>query len=734
LIISIWRYCHLALAISASVFILLLSITGVFLALDPIEAKLESNVSVDKYPYLTLGEELNMLTESYPNIIDLKKDKNGFLLVSIIEDSGDLLEFYVHPLTAEKTGDKRERSALIKFMTNLHRSLFLKSVGRFFIGLSSFFLFLIAITGLVLLVKRQQGIKHLFKKVIKENFFQFNHVYLSRIAFIPIVLVAASGVYLSLLRFSVIPDRSLDHDPNFNLVKEAPIIELFSEGIFSQIPLIEIRSVEFPFSENVYDFFTVELQEKELQINQFTGDIVSEIHYPMVKFYNEWMAFLHTGEGSASWSFALLLTALTIPFLTVTGFRMTLKRRAHKLANEYDARESEYVILVGSETGTTMGFAKVFYKKLLSTGAKAYIGQMNEVQAYPSMKQLLIFTATFGQGEAPTNAAKFKRKLKASLQDQEFGFSIVGFGSTAYPEFCKYAFDVEKWMARISGAHQEKLTHTVNNKSWCSFKQWALEWGTKFNLNLTLPEELSAELAAIERYKFSVVNKRSHGENFLLEIKSESALSVQSGDLIAVPASDSTHDRLYSIGTGKNGNLLIAVKKYKDGVCSTYLDQLSINAQFNASLISNKDFHLPEHADSIIMVSAGAGIAPFLGMIGSSNASQKIHLFWGGKTRKGFKKLYAPFINSPEVADHIESVELAFSKEPGEKKKYVQELLSENFKRIESALLGNGVLMICGSIKMRDGVFDQLKVLFNEGGNLSLDELKKNGKIVTDCY
>jgi sulfite reductase (NADPH) flavoprotein alpha-component len=37
--ISIWRYSHLALAISAALFILIASITGIILAFEPISEK-----------------------------------------------------------------------------------------------------------------------------------------------------------------------------------------------------------------------------------------------------------------------------------------------------------------------------------------------------------------------------------------------------------------------------------------------------------------------------------------------------------------------------------------------------------------------------------------------------------------------------------------------------------------------------------------------------------------------
>ncbi|MEM9051768.1 MAG: PepSY domain-containing protein, partial [Bacteroidota bacterium] len=717
--ISIWRYSHMALAISAAAFILMLSVTGAILAFDPIDAKLESNISVDEFPEQTLGSTLAIIKEKYGEVVDLKKDRNGFLLLSTIDETGELQEFFIHPITGEKTGEKREKSELIKFMTNLHRSLFLKSIGRFFIGLSSFLFLLIAITGFILLIKRQQGLKNIFKKVIKENFSQFGHVALGRLAFVPILIVAATGVYLSLLRFSIIPDPSLEHDPDFDLVSDEPAVDIFNEGLLASTYLKELRSIEFPFSEDVYDFYTISLTEKEIQLNQYTGEVLSELSYPIVNFYSEWMTVLHTGEGSIGWSIVLLLVALTVPFFVYSGFRMTVMRRANRLKSEYSAEESEYIILVGSETGTTMGFANLFYKKLLSTGAKAFIGQMNEFRNYPSLKQLVIFTATYGEGEAPANAEKFQEKLEQADFNQTFGYSVIGFGSMAYPEFCKYAFDVDEMLEGVSKANREKAISTVNNRSWDSFKQWAQEWGARFNLNLALPEKYDLEVAESERHKFEIVSKRSHGDSFLLKIKPDLTLSIESGDLLAIPPTDGSHDRLYSIGKFISGNLLIAVKKYENGVCSNFLDSLGRGEVFDASLIQNKSFYLPRASKDVIMISTGTGIAPFLGMIATSTRDQSIDLYWGGKTEEAYYELYEPEVENLKARGLIHSPKLAFSREQGKERTYVQDLLSEDAKKVSDLLNRGGVVMICGSLKMRDGVLELLQSICHNSLNMS---------------
>ena len=57
------------------------------------------------------------------------------------------LDLYIDPLTGESLGKVAPRSSIYQFATTLHRSLFLKGLGRFFVGLVSLLLCLIAISS-----------------------------------------------------------------------------------------------------------------------------------------------------------------------------------------------------------------------------------------------------------------------------------------------------------------------------------------------------------------------------------------------------------------------------------------------------------------------------------------------------------------------------------------------------------------------------------------------------------
>src|SRR5690606_18804973 len=131
--ISIWRYSHLALAVSSFVFIFLASITGIILAFEPISEKIQPYKS-DDFHNISLAETLEITQKIYPEIISIETDANDFVSASVITHDGDALDGYINPKTGDYLGPKIEKSSFFQWTTNLHRSLFLKGIGRFFVG------------------------------------------------------------------------------------------------------------------------------------------------------------------------------------------------------------------------------------------------------------------------------------------------------------------------------------------------------------------------------------------------------------------------------------------------------------------------------------------------------------------------------------------------------------------------------------------------------------------------
>ena len=730
--LSIWRYSHLTLAISSSIFLLIASITGIILAFEPVTEQLLP-YHIDEADEQSLGKTIEILKNKYSEVIDLKVDHNDFIAVSVITHKGESEQFYINPITGKKIGDLIKQKPIYKFAANLHRSLFLKSVGRFFVGFVSFLLFLIAITGTILIIKRQNGVKAFFSKIIKESSNQYYHIVLGRWTLIPIIIITVTGVYLSCLRFELIPEDRVKHEMVFE--EEIPEKKSITTiPFFQKTKLSSIKSIEFPFSDDVEDYYTIQLSDMELLVNQYTGKSISTYNYSDVAYWNELSSVLHTGKGNMVWAIVLLVACINIIYFMYSGFKMTFKRRAGKNKNKLKAEEAEYIILVGSETGGTNKFANAFKEALIQSGKKCYVTDLNKYKPFDAMKHLILMTSTYGNGEAPINAKKFESLFDESQLSETIGYSVLGFGSVSYPDFCQYAIEVDQFLARKSKLKADLELFKINNKSKAAFLKWVRLWSDKHQLELSIDESQLIK-DRIKTKSFEVISKTDSKENpdqtFLISLNSSSKTRFKSGDLLAVYANEEEEERLYSISKNEDNSILLSIKVHEKGLCSNYLNDLKLTDKINASVIENIGFHLPKTKRGIILIANGTGIAPFLGMINETKAEANVSLYWGGRTEKSFD-LYNNKIQYYLQENKLNELHLALSRERD--KVYVQDLIARDKERIAEALKNKGYIMICGSLAMKKEVVSVIGKLCKAFELPDLEELEEEGFIRSDCY
>ena len=727
MVFSIWRLSHLTLAISSFVFILIASITGIILAIEPISEKLRPyNVDLEN---ISLAKTISNLEKEYDEVFSIKKDYNNHIITSVITKEGTSEQFYVNPHSGEKIGYLVEKAPIYKFATNLHRSLFLKTTGRIIIGVVSFILLMIAITGLLLIIKRQGGIAKFFSKVVKEDIYQYYHVILGRISLIPIILITITGVYLSLEKFSLLPENKIVHKIKEPALGSKKMISEFL--IFKSTRLKDLKILEFPFSKDKEDTFYLKLQNKELIINQYSGEILSTIKYPFVVLASSISLSLHTGRGSFLWSLVLFLSAASILFFIFSGFIMTFQRKRkinYIPANVYNKKDAEYLILVGSETGNTYLLAKALFDALKKAHKKVFITDLNKYTTFKNLKHLFILTATYGSGEAPSNSEKFLKKINTLKPIQKVEFSVIGFGSLAYPDFCQFAIDIDTVLINKLNFNQTIPIHKIHNQNYNDFLNWSFEWSkkTKIPLKINAKNKKPEKLAP-----FMVVNKTALNEDntFIIQIKPAKKTIFKAGDLLEIAPNEDSIVRYYSIGS-LNNDIILSVKKHSLGVCSNYLNEMKQGSIFFGKVKKNKEFHFPNQYKEVILIANGTGIAPFLGMLNENTNQIPTHLFWGGRKKSSFK-LYKDFITQAIQKKQLNSLNIAYSRE-GKTKKYVQQLIEQNSEIIVRVLSQNGVIMICGSLAMETGVKKILSTITESKMNLELEKFKN--QIRTDCY
>ena len=721
MIISIWRYSHFSLTVSSSLFLLIATLTGVVLAFEPIENQILNDYSTELHT-ITIDETIQNLKKNHHEIISIEVQKNDAVVASFINQEGNLEEAFVNPKTGEVLGYPESRAFVYQFSTSLHRSLFLKKTGRFFVGLTSFLLFLISVSGFILVLKRQGGFKKIFSKVIDQKLYQYLHVVFGRLVILPIMIVTLTGVYLSLEKFNLLPSFQNNTSKKEIIAKEKANKD---DRFFNATTLAEVKHIEFPFSTDQEDFYTVYLLKSEVEVNQVTGFIESQIEYPFTKIASYYSLILHTGQGSFWWSLVLLLTSVSILYFMYSGFKISMERRkkSKRTENKYSKDDAEYIILYGSENGTTYSYAKEFYKALLGADKTVFLDQLNNVSIYKNAQNLIIFAATYGEGDAPFNAKHFLSILNKLKLTSNLKYAVVGFGSKEYTDYCQFAIDINQVLQKKEGFVKKMPLYKINNQSYESFSEWLSLWNRNNNLELTVKNPTATKNKNIE---MSIVSRTAKNvdDTFLLQLQPSKKIKFKSGDLLGITPEDQ-RVRYYSISK-YNKHILLSIKKHELGVVSNSLYESDVNSSLNANL-QNTDFHFPKKAKDVILMGNGSGIAPFIGMIDEIKKKQSVHMFLGMRTEKSLE-LYKPYLKESK----LKSISIAYSQE--DQNLYVQDVLASKEKFLKRMLDKKSVILICGSIQMGKSVLQVLDTILLENFNYDTSYLLESGQIKMDCY
>ncbi|MFV8359238.1 PepSY domain-containing protein [Flavobacterium sp. LS1P3] len=730
--LSFWRYSHLALALFSAAFLILASVTGVILAVDAIQEKTPP-YKVENFDKITLGETLPILRKTYAEITELSVNHNQFVTLQGIDQEDNDVNAYVDPRTGKILGEPIKKSEFIKWTTALHRSLFLKETGRFFVGFISFLLVLISISGFALILNRQRSLVSLFSKIVKENFAQYYHIFLGRLSLIPILIIALSGTYLTLEKFNFFLEKTDSEDKTETTVTTLIAKKGVSTSVFKNTLLADVQKIEFPFSDDPEEYYIITLKDREIEVNQVSGAIVNETPFPMRALISDLSLNLHTGRTNILWAIILGIASLNILFFIYSGFAMTLKRRSSRIKNKFKPEDSTFILLVGSENGSSLRFANAIHTQLLAHEKKAFLTELNNYSVYPKAEHLIVFTSTHGLGDAPSNASKFISLINKTEQQHKINVSVVGFGSKAYPDFCGYARDIDTLLAKQNWAEHFLDLQTVNDKSAEEFVGWVKLWSAKTGIPLSATPSLYNEVPK-GLQKLTVLHKTAVSDTehtFLLTLRASRKSKFTSGDLLAVYPANDNQERLYSIGNHK-GNVQLVVKLHPSGLGSGYLYNIEKGSVFKARIIKNLTFHFPKKAPKVALISNGTGIAPFLGMIEQNKKKTEIHLYCGFRkateTVLGYEKFAAEMIQK----QHLKSFNVALSREANHD--YVMDLIKRDADFFIDLLTQGDVVMICGSLAMQKDVEAVLDALCIDETGKGIADYKANGQVLTDSY
>ena len=217
------------------------------------------------------------------------------------------------------------------------------------------------------------------------------------------------------------------------------------------------------------------------------------------------------------------------------------------------------------------------------------------------------------------------------------------------------------------------------------------------------------------------------------------------------------HARQYSIASPRNGerpgynNVSLTIKRVLEdyqgnpvrGVASNYMCDLKVGDKVEVIGPFGSSFLMPNHPKShIVMICTGTGSAPMRAMtewrrrLRASGKFEggKLMLFFGARTKEELP-YFGPLQSLPH--DFID-ISLAFSRTPGQPKRYVQDALRERAADVAQMLADpHAHFYVCGLKAMEEGVVMALRDVAKQAG-LDWDaigtSLKKQGRLHLETY
>ncbi|WP_271271512.1 PepSY domain-containing protein [Aliamphritea hakodatensis] len=723
-----WRQIHRWAGVIPGLLLIFLAVTGSILSVDPLLKRFDRNVH--NLGDLTVGDVLRLSAKKNPyfEIDRIRIDYSGRVLLRGADAAGSR-EVPFNPFNGRLARKDRPES-IMDLVNSLHRNLALGPNGRPITLISVIAMLLLMITGLTLLARRLGGYRRIFGRIKGRGLDKW-HTVLGRLLIIPLFVTVLSGTWMSLVSNGLLPS-GVDDTPEYpETLTQADPVPAAELAVFDTIALSDLTELSFPIWSDWWDVYVLRQGGTLTFIDRQSGDILSQESVPFLTRALDLFTLLHTGQGASPWGAVAGLISLSVPFFAVTGLIVWLRRRHPKPRGMVSLASADIVILVGSETGTTWGFAVYLAQQLRDAGKTVHLSGMNKTCYIREDATLLLLAATYGDGTPPSGAAQFLERLPGYQGGQHF--AVLGFGDKAFPAYCAFAINCQNALM-ASGRTSLLPMGDINRRSAQAFTAWghtlaaALELSS-LTLDYTPPRPKTRPLELAEREDFTGYDGTASAILRFRAPKKRRLPGFSAGDLLGIVPPQDPVARLYSLASSKGEDMVeLCVASVKGGICSNYLLGLKPGQHIDAYVEHNPDFR-PARRAPTIMIGAGTGIAPFAGMI-RNNRKQPMELFFGLRHPDN-DFYYRNAIQEWQSDGRLSGFHPAFSRHDDQA--YVQDRLRSASDIVAQHLHQGATIMVCGSSRMAQAVAHEIDIISASTG-LSLAELRLCGRYLEDIY
>lgn len=727
------RRLHSVLGLALGFVLVVTALTGVALSVVPIVDRFTS-------PTIDRGISVAALAQAvaarHETLSTLKVRASGIVTAAYTDGETNGIE-RIDPATGAGLGPF-EVSPTVRFITDLHRAFGLGSDGRLVAALSAAAMLVLSLTGLVLLARRLGGARALLRP-IRGSTAERLHGDLARLATLGLVLSSLTGLWMSASTFDLLPERA--EAPSIAAADGAPL-PLGRVEALARVDVADLRELTLADPTVPGDVFRLVTRSGEAVVDPTTGRTLAFAPATVLDRLDDLVRVLHTGRGV--WALALLLglAAATTPIFAGSGLVMWRRRRANRAAAFASApvETADTVILVGSDGGSTRGFATTLAVALERHGHRVHLAEMNDLaEAHTRAERLLILAATWGDGSAPASARHFLDRL-AGIEGRT-SVAVLGFGDRTFPDFCGYGRAVAealdaKGFPRLLGFKR------IDRRSAQEFAQWGQDLGAALGHDLVLehvaerPATTALELVEREDYGAAVgapvAILRFAAPLDRRTLRRGRLPAFEAGDLLGVVPPGEAMPRFYSLASSAaDGVVEICVRLMPGGVCSTLLHGLRPGDAVDAFVRTNPSFRPAEGAPSLILIGAGAGIGPLAGFVRANDRARPVHLYWGGRSPAS-DFLYEHELARALAEQRLTSLTTAFSRDTGSSA-YVQDRIAADAHRLRELVHAGAQILVCGSRDMAHAVTRTMETILHPLGT-DVATLRAGGRYVEDVY
>lgn len=717
-----------------------LALGGAALSVWPMAARLAAPAPVAGQ---TVAELAALVQAAHPGVEQIRRAPSGQITAWWFSD-GIAGAAVVDPVTGQDAGSA-DRNAVQGWLTRFHRSLLLDDAGRLVVVAGALVMLVLALSGMVLVARRVGGWRRWFAPQ-RGPLAGRLHTEIARIAVAGLLVSALTGLWMAGTTFDLLPDDSAN--PAFPAqVSGATGLSPRAMPALQAVPVTDLQELTFPAAGDGSDVFALTSSAGSGYVDQGTGALLTWAEPGPFARLGAWAVMLHTGQGAAVWGLVLGLAVAMVPVLALTGVLLWLQgagRGRPRLRAMAPAAKAETVILVGSEGGTTWGFAATLARALQQAGQSVHVAPLSALDParYGAARRLVVLAATWGAGDAPGSARGALDRLAAPPR-ADLPLVVLGFGDSGFPGFCAYA---ERFAARAQALGWPLLLPTarIDRQSPQDFARWGRDLGAALGLDLVLTHQPATR----QTTAITLVSRRDFGQpvqapaailRFALpraglwqRLRGRGLGRFRAGDLLGIVPQGSALPRFYSLASGRaDGFIEIAVRKQPGGLCSGQLLALRPGDSLQAFVQPNPGFQPGRGRAPLILIGAGTGLAPLVGFVRGQGGRRPIHL-WAGSRDAQTDFLFGPELAQWQREGRLAGLRTAFSRSSAPRQ-YVQDALRTDAAPLRQLIARGARVMVCGGRDMAEGVRAALTDILAPAG-LSPATLKAEGRYAEDVF